>query len=1213
MKKLLSLLLCMTIILALIPADGAFATENEMTYLLFEFDDESDYTMIPNTAANSRMSWRKGLAGKLSDDSSAKVMLNYYDENGNIAETKNGFLHGLVKWVKDDKQSFSKYIVFEANVSPRDVDDIFFATNSNHRITPNIRNYLSHYTWNSIVTAVKIDDGTTVTYVNGKKAAESSTDFGDEAYKEIRLVITDSMGGGTAYVDDIKVYETSCLPSAGEYYTGEKEVFSPRGNFGDYTYFNNHYCDVSTTATYKNLTQSTSGSGTVTANRLINHKSSTRTDNIVLSQSDSQSESSITVNITKSKVTNTTIPYSYLHMEADLTKTSPGSTDSIFELRGSRSGKLPFTPVTISPNGEIQFSDGTVATQVVKSGTTVNICLALNFVDRIYDVYIDGEKEGDAIEIPDRIYDVNKVSIALQKGGAGELDIDNFIITGTVNPYIDGSYEKTDAFSDSEAEAAFLEDKSAIYAPAENLFADGRKSAIPTLYFDSQKLEVYVPQAAIQRIIGTDDTPDSTTMEVDGVTLYAAKEYAENCGWNVAAVKNGLFIFSENAINLEYSDWDYISFKNTSGGITELNAIDYLSAFMTYDRPDAEELKDAFGENTASGTHPRLLLKSGDFDRLRNMYNVESDSHNPGYRKIALKMIDLADECCDDEVETYTFDDIYRTLNTAERLLNKFRYWGFAYQITKNQKYADRAYREFEAMASFPDFNTAHIIDTGEYAAAAAFGYDWMYEGFTSKQREFIENLVMEKILRPLASGLYGGLTSSADGGYSRNAFTWASNYNAIVNGGILTAAIAFMECDEDFCLQAISDSLKSAEYAFMLLAPDGGWVESFTYWNFCMQYMIYENAACETAFGTSYGLAESDGFANTVNYAAAAIGQNGINNYHDAGQNPVSETLYSYDTFAYLAKRFNSPEAAAMRAYSTGKGSRGFFDALYYDVEAAENYEEVLASLDTVQKIDGIELFSVRDTFDKDNGKLYFSTHFGPTSCYHSQNDTGTFVLDLLGERWAYDLGSDNYLLQNELGYKQSELYRYRSEGHNTFTINNSAAHNQTQNMFFDIDTYEYNDKSAYMIAELPYLYKDVPEMKMGYFIGDNKSSVTMRSELTADKDSEIYWFMHISEDTEVEISGNSAILTKNGKQVKLDFLCSDPAAVLGEMAAQPLESSPSVAEQSDNGEYKKLYIKFNATEDMEESITVKISSIIEGHENTPVSDTELDEWILD
>ncbi len=39
-----------------------------------------------------------------------------------------------------------------------------------------------------------------------------------------------------------------------------------------------------------------------------------------------------------------------------------------------------------------------------------------------------------------------------------------------------------------------------------------------------------------------------------------------------------------------------------------------------------------------------------------------------------------------------------------------------------------------------------------------------------------------------------------------------------------------------------------------------------------------------------------------------------------------------------------------------------------------------------------------------------WLSFHAGQANVNHSHLDTGSFVVDLLGERWAFDLGGDDY-----------------------------------------------------------------------------------------------------------------------------------------------------------------------------------------------------------
>ena len=57
-----------------------------------------------------------------------------------------------------------------------------------------------------------------------------------------------------------------------------------------------------------------------------------------------------------------------------------------------------------------------------------------------------------------------------------------------------------------------------------------------------------------------------------------------------------------------------------------------------------------------------------------------------------------------------------------------------------------------------------------------------------------------------------------------------------------------------------------------------------------------------------------------------------------------------------------------------------------------------------------------------------------------HEHLDIGSFVLDALGERWATDLGADNYNLPGYFGRQRYEYYRLRAEGHNTLVIGPAA-----------------------------------------------------------------------------------------------------------------------------------------------------------------------------
>lgn len=1003
------------------------------------------------------------------------------------------------------------------------------------------------------------------------------------------------------------------------------EGFEPGNDFGDYTFFDSNMIYTGPDKSYyPNLeTQTKTEKNTIELCRL-DYTNPQREDYIYMNKN-SDTDCFINVYLRYGGwETKQDKKYSYYLMEGDFRKDTLGTKDQVFMLRelGSETN-INDSPVLFESDGTIKLSNGSTYSGIVAK-EQFNFKLAVDLVQHKAYAYFNNIYIGETT-INSNLQAVDMVRYSLTDGGGnGDVYIDNMRIVGLVKPYDNSSDYRTSVFSDEAAEKEYLKDKIAVHMYGKQMYVDGVKTKIsPEPIFDKKKDELYVSKDSLKQMFSIEgditvsgenvSCGDKTATLEDGVRSVGEEEYigVKAFGQKIvgkemySSSENGLIIFSDTPLGIDDSQWKHIAYRDgySSGGMTLLNGIDHLNWFMTFERPEPEKILADFQSKTNS-QHPRVMLSVSDFDNLRTQYNSRSD-----YKSIADGMIYEADEKLKENVVTYQYDDNFRMLTTAEELLKRFRLWGYAYQMTRDMKYPNRAYEEFQAVAEFPDFNTSHIIDTGQFCTAFAIGYDWLYEAFTDEQRKFIEDFVMEKALRPLASGLYGGITSRSAGTNCWIAFKSSTNYNAIINSGIITAATAFMEVDSEWCARTISDSLRSAEYAYMLLSPGGGWIESYPYWNYCMESLINQMSTCDSAFGSTYGIENVQGIGETLNYAMAANGSSGINNYHDAGSGVVSDKAYTYGSFAYLAKKFNNITASAMRrnAIENNYTSRSILDAMFYDFDISGTEE--LSAMDTVQKIDGIEMFSVRQTYDKNENGLYFSTHFGPTSCYHSQNDTGTFVLDLMGERWADDLGADDYNLQNEFGYKQSDLYRYRTEGHNTITINNGTEHNQTEGLFYDIDEYESNAYSAYMSTDVSGLYKDTTSMKMGYYVGDNLTSVTMRTELTTNKDSEIYWFMHTRAD--IEIQGETAYLTRNNKRVKLEFICNGDNAEIGEMAAVPLPSSPQVAGQNDNSDYKKVYIKFNAKDSVPVNLTVKISCPELG--STPISDTAISEWTLE
>ena len=1006
-------------------------------------------------------------------------------------------------------------------------------------------------------------------------------------------------------------------------------------DYGDYTYFNNHYCKIGENATYVNFAAYPK-TNEVQLKRLENPKSVERKDYIYLNKTDINNDCFIDISLNRADFTgNKARIYQYILIDGKFRKDKIGSRDQIFLIRGEdKNGQtINAVPVYLNQNGDLEASDGRKIASLVKSGQGFRYTMQIDLNNHIIHVYFNGEEVFDGgVSINENLIKVKMVRYSLIQY-LGNTYIDDFSVTGLEKPYtVDDTYH-TSVFTDEINEQQFMKDKIGFNQYSDFMVVSGRKikDGYDGLINDKQ---LYISTESVNKAFNTLYTNNGTggiqygdiAITSDG-SVYrngqfidinvkilsrnnkvylCVEDFARLMGKYVFTHKTGMIILSDYELTIDDEKWEYIVERHNSlSQINSRNNIDILNTYLTSYRPSQEEILEDYSKNIGSyDVHPRLLLNQNDFETLR--WNYKNDTT---YKRIADKIIATADQLYNTEPEGYEWDDQMRMLTTSEKLLDKFRYWGYAYQITGDSKYPERAYREFEAVAKFPDFNTAHIIDAGESLTAFAFGYDWLYEGYSKEQRAFILSNFYKKAYLPLSSGLYGGLTSTSNGTNSWMSFKQGTNFNAIINGGLMCASVAFMEYNPEYCADTISNSLKSVEYFMEGMMPDGGDSESLPYWNFAMQYIIYITEVSNKVFGTCYGIDNFQGFKNTIDYAIASIGTDGINNYHDSGTAMVKSNQFSYDTFSYLGKKFNNSLALAMRAYDVMNDySVGFFDVLYYNRDYMMNYKEVLKNENYAKKISGIEMFSVMNSCDKDEGALYFSTHFGVTSGYHAHNDTGTFVLDMLGERWADDLGADNYLLQNEEGFSAQQLYRYRTEGHNTFTINNNSDFNQLTNKFVSIDKFTQNESSAYMVADTSDIYADVESMQMGYYIGDNKSTLKIRAEMVSNRDSEIYWFMHTR--AKIDILNHAAYLTQNGKRIKLEFLCSDSNATISIMDAKPLESSGITEYGTVNSQYQKIAIRFNAKAGTSESLTVKISPV--DAQCSEIDDTPIDKWEL-
>lgn len=1049
--------------------------------------------------------------------------------------------------------------------------------------------------------------------------------------------------GTAAFVDNIRAYYGSKVDekmAKAAYSDTRVDIIGQDDYAGDYTFFDNRYCYTSGAPKYVGFTANAK-SNEIQCTRLRDYQSQDRTDYIYMKRLSAADDCFFDLGVTVDNFTNKPdMKYKYFKFEGDFMSNEPQETQlPLIRDNKTTSSQINAVPCSITEDGGLKFLNGKVVSNAAKPGQWFHLLLFVNLENHSYDAYLNGNQVVSGVALNENLKQINLVRVCLNYGTGkiGDLYVDNFNFTGLEKPIVNGVETKTRVFPTDDTVEEFLADKIGMHAYGNTLFKNGEKTQLETKgIYDKYAEQYYVTADTLSKafdmnltenggeivgdvkiaadgsvtkqdgtVISLDPKPKTQDGRLYVPVLQFAKDVAGKHTWHF---KTGLILFADYELNLDTSGWEYQSMRvNTQA--TKWNDIDYLNNYMQYIRPSADTLKKTYVERTGDENftrHPRLLLTADDFAVMRKHYEQKDDEM---YNTIAQKMVQKADLYVGADTVHYTWDDMMRILTaTASQLINRFLYMGYAYQLTGDQKYVDQAFKQFEECATYPDFNTSHIIDCGDICFALAIGFDWFYNGFTPEQREFAKSVVRDKGLNTLGSGLYGRLTSTSSGTDKWSAFKWMSNYNAIVNGGVVSAAIATLEYDTDEAFTYIQDSIRSIEYPMQMFTPDGGWNESPSYWSYAMRYVMTVGAALEKSFGQSYNIMEGQGMDNTLNFIISCLGKTAGNNFGDTGDIVV----YSFNNFFYLGKRYNNPVATFMRRSDIENGTApDFYDAIFYDFDATSYGDEVYAELPKMLRTNGTEIVSMRDSYKRSEAQTYFSTHFGTTSGYHQHYDCGAFVLDLLGERWAYDLGSDNYNLQNELKYPEYAIYRKRAEGHNVLVFNPQNYGKSVEmklNQFAPITDAQANDYGGFVYANLDDVYNEADKMTEGYYLDDNMNSVTYRNEFNLTEDADCMW--SINTKAEVDIDGDTVYLSKNGKSVKVEFICTGTDAKWSnEGNPKPLATSPQVPEQNNNKDYTKLALNYKAKAG-DNKLIIKISAM--GMKIKPIADTTFADWKL-
>ncbi len=206
--------------------------------------------------------------------------------------------------------------------------------------------------------------------------------------------------------------------------------------------------------------------------------------------------------------------------------------------------------------------------------------------------------------------------------------------------------------------------------------------------------------------------------------------------------------------------------------------------------------------------HPRIMLLKGEEKGIQS--NIASDKNWATIHQTILaesdKIIGLP------PLERIQIGR--RLLDKSREALRRIFMLSYAYRITRDQKYLNRAETELLKVSTFSDWNPSHFLDVGEMTMAVAIGYDWLYNDLQKSSLPIIKEAILKKGIEPSMDSKYNSwLTAS-------------HNWNQVCNAGMTYGALAIYEDNPTLAKQIIDRAIESIKLPMEDYNPDGAYPE---------------------------------------------------------------------------------------------------------------------------------------------------------------------------------------------------------------------------------------------------------------------------------------------------------------------------------------------------------------------------------------------------
>lgn len=890
----------------------------------------------------------------------------------------------------------------------------------------------------------------------------------------------------------------------------------------------------------------------------------------------------------------------------------------------------------IKSNGNLCASDNSVIAKLML-GKTYKICAVMSMKTGKIDVYVDQRKKASEISVSGSFSGISLFRMHLYQLKAGGtkpiIYFDNIRTYDAEMPIFKYELQGVEITQKSNATIApsgiageatmmdYMKDTVALYVNQNTYAVDGEVMKLdeenPNVKVYVENGRSFVPIRFVAEALdgGKDVEYDEETKSAvisdevhtlvfsDGSNKYTLDGEEKELEAPVRIRENRMFVpiraISEGfgkKVTYDKSGMIVIADRENFFNFGEdLQVFRKLASDMVFRTPSTEWMIDNIRQNFPDNGHPRIWLTNEKIADIKN-----GIATNELMAKWYNEVIATAENSMGYDLLVHELPDGIRLLSVSRAARTRIQDLSFAYLLTGDTKYADRAYKELENVCSFKDWNPRHFLDTAEMSEAVAIGYDWLYHYMTQEQRDKIRTALCRL-------GLDQVMEDHNDVAGRARSFKWAQsavadNWNLVCNSGTLIAAFAIADEEPELAGNVIGAGMELIKKAVLLYGPDGAWYEGPGYWEYATSYYTDFLAALDSLYGDTFGYTETPGVSETGYYINAMTSSGGMFNFHDGS----SATINS-PTIFFLSDICNDPALAQLRIDQMKKRnvSGNFRDLIWYNYHTAGGQAEL--ALDYYYR--DTEVAVMRSNWI-DESSIYLGVHAGNVNVYHGHMDIGQFIIDAYDTRYVHDLGAESY----NLGVGAWDLYRNRAEGHNVLVMNPDRSGGQLVTGKSVVNRFESNEDCSLAVIDMTGAYSNyATSVKRGFKLTNNRSMIVMQDEVHTREPVDLYWFMHTQCDVTVAEDGKSAILRGKYRDMYV-YLLDDVAGSLSVTDAVPFETSPVVPTQNMNLAYKKLTFHAENVTDM--TIPLAFSFDIPGLSVDDMYHPEvkpIDEWTLD